>query len=670
MADINQALFRIDPTEGLLQYVQAVKPFHSKVLDVFVEYIYGETLNAIITDEKDIEVGLQEFTQPVLYTCGFGFVWNPYNSALPGELASASIISAQGPVSLGASVVAASSTVTLSPDPGGFTFSINQPVVFSTTGTFPAQLAQGRTYYVKTIGVNQITISTTIGGAPITFSGTYTGQLSVSPQNLPYNSFLVSMPTATQFPTVVSNLVTNQLTLATPFTVTGVNTSLKQWTVAGDLVPLIGDPLLAPGDIIYVSGNSDLSANGKYTVASVTTNLIHTTSTVTVAETISLIATNTGRLSIPFVGDAVPYWPAGMAVKVSSTASFPIPLNNTTTYYFNPTPSIGVFNLSKVRYPQKFEDIVDLTTLGDGQLSIFRVEPFVPGEMITVTGSYLGENDGQYAINTIEPEGLNFRLTVWQHIPQTTPVASVGSDGNMVYSGGYGDPYCAVAASPSLYTAGFFHERIQFEFGPAPVMAYLLDTFSGLGDLSTHTVDSGHAWSILQFGDSLQELVLSGLGTLSTTDTDIWVRSNWVPPVSTTFSAEVDLFVNDAPPSGQPRFTLMAKESNIGTFDGPFVDIQPDLATGKIKVVLGSTSGGITTASLFSTVTSVNTGSNIVVKLERFNNDIAKLYINGVLAYTSGSIAWPTLTYVAFNIHTPSGDPTQFALSRIQAVPN
>lgn len=665
MADLNQALFRIDPTEGLLQYVQAVKPFHSKVLDVFVEYIYSEALNANITDSKHIEVGLQNFIQPVLHTCGFGFAWNPYNAAFP---VTASIISAQGPIELLASVVPGT-TITTVPDVSGFTFTVNQPVTFRTTGTFPTQLSQGGTYYVKTVGVNQITISDTVGGTVKTFSGSYTGQLSVIPQDLKYNSFLVSMPVATPFPTVVSGLVTNQMTLATPFTVVSVNPTLKRWVVNGDFIPVIGDPLLVPGDDIYISGNTDPSSNGKYTVVSVVAVTPHVQYTITVSEPISLVAANNGRLNVPFLGDAVPYWPAGLAVKIASTAGFPYPIVGSTIYYFNPTPQIGVFNLSKVRYPQKFDDIVDLSTLGDGQLTIFRVEPFVPGELVTVTGSYLGENDGQYAINTIQPEGLNFRLTVWQHVPQATPVGA-GSDGSMTYSGGYGDPYCAVAASPALYTAGFFHERIRFDFGPSPVSAYLLDTFSGIGDLSTHTVDSGHIWSILQYGDSLAELILSGSGTLSTTDTDIWVRSNWTPPVSTTFSVEVDLFVNAAPLTGQPRFTLLAKEANIGTFNGPFVDIQPDLATGKIKVILGSTSGGITTASLYTTTTSINTGSGIIVKLERLNNNQARLYINGTLMFTSGVITWPTLTYVGFNINTPAGDPTQFALSRIQAVPN
>lgn len=452
MTDPIQALFRIDPTEGLMQYVEAIKPFHSKVLDVFVEYIYSEALTTTITDRCRTTITLLESQRDVEYSCGFGFVWNPYSMAAPGDLPQATIISATGELHIAAA--ASGATLTLTPEPSGYVFSVNDPVIFITTGTFPPEIQAGLTYYVQTVGVNLIAISETVGGPPIIFTGAGTGQLSVIPQGLPYNTFLVSASPSAPIVAVVSNLQSNQLTLTTPYTITGVNTTLKQWTITGA-------PVLVPGDVVYVSGNTDTGSNGKYQVVSAAPSGPSTV--ITVSEPISITAAVSGRVNVPIAASDVPYWPAGAAVKLSSTGGFPFPLDNTTTYYFNPTTTFGVFNLGKVRYPQQYSDIVDLQELEVDQLTIYRSEPFVPGEMVTVTGSFSNYNDGVYIITTITPEGSNFRLQMPQHIPQMTPVGQP-TDGTMTYTGSYGDPFCAIVSAPDLYTAPFFHERIVFEF--------------------------------------------------------------------------------------------------------------------------------------------------------------------------------------------------------------
>jgi hypothetical protein len=40
----------IDPTQGLIQYVQAVKPYHTKIMDVLVEYVYTETISTTVQE--------------------------------------------------------------------------------------------------------------------------------------------------------------------------------------------------------------------------------------------------------------------------------------------------------------------------------------------------------------------------------------------------------------------------------------------------------------------------------------------------------------------------------------------------------------------------------------------------------------------------------------------
>ena len=47
-----QTLSTIDPAEGLIQYVQTVKPYHTKVLEVLVEYVYTENLAVTIDDSN------------------------------------------------------------------------------------------------------------------------------------------------------------------------------------------------------------------------------------------------------------------------------------------------------------------------------------------------------------------------------------------------------------------------------------------------------------------------------------------------------------------------------------------------------------------------------------------------------------------------------------------
>jgi hypothetical protein len=437
---------------------------------------------------------------------------------------------------------------------------------------------------------------------------------------------------------------------------------MKQIVVTGNLVS--GTVTVAPGDYVYVNGNGDTTANGKFTVANVTVNGPQTQSTVTLVEPISLLVQGNGRLNVPLSADNVPYWPAGAAIKLTDAGGYPAPINGVDTYYFNPSTKFGVFNLAATRYPQTYTDIVDITSLGTGQLAVFRTEPFVPGDAVIVTGSYLGINDGSYTVNSIQAEGANFRLTTLENVKQTTPVGQ-STDGAMVYAGSYGDAYCAVASAPDLYTAAFFHEQIQFVFGPG-AQAYLLDTFSGTGDLSTHTVDSGHTWSIFQVVDDLSELILTGDGFVTTADTNIWARSSWAAPSNGNFYTEVDVYVKSAPATGDPYFRFFAKETNVIDFFGPYVDIYPNLTTNQIMVQIndGAETGG-TTHTLSSGV-AVN--NMITVRLEVVSGNQIKGYINGVLVYTSAVLTYPPLTFTGFNFGVPAGDPTQFKLSRIEAV--
>ena len=92
MTELTQALFRIDPTEGLVQYALAVKPYHSKILDVFVEYVYTESMSVRVSDHLSLEMTLTSGGEgePVTYTCGYGYIWDISS----GDTMTATVVSA------------------------------------------------------------------------------------------------------------------------------------------------------------------------------------------------------------------------------------------------------------------------------------------------------------------------------------------------------------------------------------------------------------------------------------------------------------------------------------------------------------------------------------------------------------------------------------------------
>lgn len=47
-----------DPVQGLIDYVQDVKPYHTKIVEVWVEYLYGDKIIASVTDEMKMSVDL------------------------------------------------------------------------------------------------------------------------------------------------------------------------------------------------------------------------------------------------------------------------------------------------------------------------------------------------------------------------------------------------------------------------------------------------------------------------------------------------------------------------------------------------------------------------------------------------------------------------------------
>ena len=52
----------LDPVTGLLDYVQNVKPYHTKVVEVLVEYVFNVNVDVTILDNFHLHVELIPFS--------------------------------------------------------------------------------------------------------------------------------------------------------------------------------------------------------------------------------------------------------------------------------------------------------------------------------------------------------------------------------------------------------------------------------------------------------------------------------------------------------------------------------------------------------------------------------------------------------------------------------
>ena len=377
--NLTDALFRIEPTKGLVEYIQATKPYHTKILDVLVEYVYGEQINVTIDDRLSWSMELTRPDVDLTYTCGYGFIWDPlYTTATP-----------DGP---------------LTP----------QPIVEA---------------------------------------------VSATPGDTNSNSFLVTPTPYTSFEVASTGLV-NLFFFSKNYAVSGVNPTLNQWQVTDGSGTLPSE--ISAGDVIYISSDTGAGgiANGKYTVTGTVTAAAGIT-TVPVVETIPVQATGDGTFHRPLTISEVPAWAAGTEV-VFSGSTLPSPLVAGTTYYFEPTASVGFFNVATTRYPQTYNDYLHTTSPGTGTYTLQRAELYVPGAIVNVDNTYLGRNNGTYTVNRTVTEGSNIRIFTYEVVPY-----SATNDGYITLAspGFSAEKYCPPATASDLAVGAYFYEQLKFEFG-------------------------------------------------------------------------------------------------------------------------------------------------------------------------------------------------------------
>lgn len=234
------ALNAINPTEGFVSYVQDVKPYHSKILEVLIEYVYKENIVTTVTEGQNWTISLVRPDTGVTTTCGYGVIWD---SLVVSDYPTVTIHQAVGDVHVTTVPLVDSlqpTVLTIANDPLNYTLQVGDPITFQTTGTLPqtssGPISPGLVYYVLSNNGTEVTVSTSPTGSALTFTTAGSGTISIHPENLPYNTFLVDQPAPVQYQCIASNVQANQFTFVKAYNVVSVNPAAKEWTVAGHLL--------------------------------------------------------------------------------------------------------------------------------------------------------------------------------------------------------------------------------------------------------------------------------------------------------------------------------------------------------------------------------------------------------------------------------------------------
>lgn len=416
MSTLRDALFRIEPTRGLVSYTEDVKPYHTKILDVLIEYVYEERIEATVTEKWKWEIHWDERwdsnrdanwlagrTAPsVTYSCGYGIVWDHASSADANPPVTIAHISPANHTILGI-------TPTVGPTNGVFTMAGNVILDFPAGSVFRVD---GSTYSKSAFTVPATINEFTVHGTPTYIDGkTYVSVLETllpatdvvpgvayamvdrfdTGGNLPANSFLVTTPTANQYSFVVSDFDSNRLAIADRVVVVGVNPLAHTWTISGNKVDDI-----EVGTKVHITSNNN-NANGMYTVTNVA--LVGLNTVITVSEPVFTSALPSGYLAFP-IKSVDDYSIVGVntvnkQITVSGNHTLGIIPNQSFTISGNGTlgdSADGNYTVASVSLVSgntviTSKNSVTTTFLSGGTLRIERLPGWVSGTQIKLSGT-------------------------------------------------------------------------------------------------------------------------------------------------------------------------------------------------------------------------------------------------------------------------------------------
>ncbi len=462
------SLQKINPTEGLVSYVNAVKPYHTKVLDVLITYIYSDQLSGTMTESYSTayEYTLQQ--RPTVMSCGYGNIWDSvsYTNSKVYDISTINrILHATGTNTATVSTVAAGSSDLTILSAVTETLATGQVVTIEAITSLPAsapQLTTGLNYIVQLITPDTIQLTEQSSGTTLVFNGGFNDQFNLVITGDAANSFLVEQ---TQWPAITAVCLNTQASLflfANPYLIVGIDGNNNEWIVSDNV-----QSLLPPGEKIYINTGT-LTANSKqYAVVSTT---FDGTNTHVVVDNPVFQPIGLSYVYIPLSPSSLPAWLPGVAVKVQTNGNIPLPLTTTDMYYFIPSSQTGIFNLSATPYPQESTNFVHLTTVGNGIFSVLRQDTYMPGDVIRVSGTYMSINNGLYSIReVVNISPTQVLIYPVEPILQSTPLGRTVDGIIETIILGYSDNrYCVPVSSGPMDLNGFVVETLNISIDLVP----------------------------------------------------------------------------------------------------------------------------------------------------------------------------------------------------------
>ncbi len=312
---------RINPTEGLVEYAKIVKPYHSKILDIDISYVYEEQINVEVIEKLEWDINQYTSDLDIISTCGWGVEWDPIRTTM--DYPSVYIRRAYGEVEIEVEIDINTPNIIIVDNSINYQFNVGDNIIFSTKslhnipGILPTTtdnfIIPTKLYRVVNINNNIIQIdeseqleyvydsinnkwnwiNKTNLDTPIIFNSVGSGKLFISPYNNNQNSFLVDKESSPVFDCIVSDVNFNTFTFVNVYNLKSVDVVHKKFIVIGDIRNVV--PI---GMTIYLRGNTGLGTEQKFTVYSQPILDSFGDTIIYVKEAISVKANNTGTICV------------------------------------------------------------------------------------------------------------------------------------------------------------------------------------------------------------------------------------------------------------------------------------------------------------------------------------------------------------------------------------
>ncbi len=73
----------LDPVQGLVDYVLDIKPYHTKIFEVLIQYIHTDPINVTFKENYQLIIDFETINVQPAYKCGYGIVYDPLIVSMP-----------------------------------------------------------------------------------------------------------------------------------------------------------------------------------------------------------------------------------------------------------------------------------------------------------------------------------------------------------------------------------------------------------------------------------------------------------------------------------------------------------------------------------------------------------------------------------------------------------